>query len=55
MKHKLQTDVPVASVLYEPARHAVHAADVLAVAKLPNDPTVQAVHAVEVEAAAILP
>ena len=53
--HTVQTDVPVISALYAPATHALHTADVDAVALLPYVPATHAVHAAEVDDAATLP
>jgi hypothetical protein len=47
--------VPVATELYQPALHAVHTVDVLAVASMLYWPAVHAVQAVEVAAEATLP
>ena len=55
MWQAVQADVPVITALYAPATHAVHTADVDAVATLLYAPAVHAVHAAEVDESATLP
>ena len=52
--HTVHATVPVASALYEPTAHAVHAADVAAAGALPYRPAAQAVQARDVVATATL-